>query len=73
MVSRLLTGVVLTVTAGFAVVYGLVLGNFYPLINSPVGFFGSANVLMYVTIEGLFLFMVLYAAYMSVRRREYKD
>jgi hypothetical protein len=71
--SKVISGTVVAITAGFAIAFSVVLSNFFSLINSPVGFFGSANVLMYLTIEFMFLFLVLYATYVAVRRRTYKD
>jgi hypothetical protein len=73
MISNLLSGTVAALTATFGIVFCIVLSRFFPLLNTPDGFFGSANVIMYVTIEGLFLFIVLYGAYVAIRRREYKD
>lgn len=58
-----------TVVVGFTVFYVLLLGDFFALINSASSFFGSANVIMYLTIEGLFLVVVLYGAYVSLRRK----
>ena len=70
--SRVISGTVMMVTAWFAIAFSLLLFRFFPSINSASGFFGSANALLYLTIEGLFLSLVLYASYVSVRRKEEK-
>jgi len=70
---KIITGTVIGITAAFTIAFTVVLGGFFSLINSPTGFFGSANVLMYLTIEFLFLFLVLYGTYVSVRHKDYRD
>lgn len=72
-VSKIISGAVVAVTIGFSVAFLTVLGGFFSLVNSASGFFGSANVIMYLTIETLFLFLVLYGTFVSVRRRDYKS
>ena len=72
-VSNIIAGTVVAVSAAFSIAFMVVLGGFFSMIDSPAGFFGSANVLMYLTIEFMFLFLVLYGAYVSVRRRDYKE
>ena len=71
--SNIIAGTVVAVSGAFTIAFVVVLGGFLSLVNSPVGFFGSANVLMYLTIEFLFLFLVLYGTYVSVRHKDYKD
>lgn len=73
MISDLLSGIVVTATVGFSIAFTLVLSRFMPMIDNPTGFFGYANVIMYLTIEGLFLFIVVYGAYIAVRKKEYKN
>jgi len=73
MISDLLSGIVIIATVGFSIAFSLVLSRFMPMMDSPSGFFGYANVMMYLTIEGLFLFIVVYGAYVAVRRKEYKN
>jgi hypothetical protein len=72
-VSKIISGAVVVATIGFTAAFIVALGGFFTVINSANGFFQSANVIMYLTIEGLFLFLVLYGTYVSVRRRDYKN
>ena len=86
-VSKLVEGVVIAITAAFTVAFLVVVANMFSLLNTvnagttigqvslgPVGnFFGEANVLMYVTIEAIFIFLVMFATWFSVRRKTYTD
>jgi len=71
--SNIIAGTVVAISVAFAAAFMIVLGGFFSMIDSVSGFFGSANVLMYLTIEFMFLFLVLYGTYVSVRRRDYKE
>lgn len=69
LLSTIISGAVILIVGGFTLFYVLLLGDFFVLINSASSFFGSANVIMYLTIEGLFLVLVLYGGWVSVRRK----
>jgi hypothetical protein len=72
MMSKLISGTVVVLTGLFSAAFALLLVAFFPSINSPMGFFQSANALFYLTIQGMFLGLIMYAGYVSVRRREQK-
>ena len=71
--SKVISGTVAAITVCFVAAFMFVIGGFFPEINSANGFFGSANVLFYLTIEGLFLGLVVYASYMSLRTKAIKS
>jgi len=71
--SKLISGTVAAITVCFVAAFIYVIGGFFPEIKSADGFFGSANVLFYLTIEGLFLGLVVYASYMSLRTKAIKS
>lgn len=68
--STVISGTVVVLVAGFTVAFVSRLGALFPILNSASGFFASANLLFYMSIEATFLIVVVYAAYLSVRRKE---
>ena len=84
-VSKIVEGTVITISAGFSLVFFLVIVNMFSLMNTTNtgasiggislglagGFFSQANVIMYVVIEALFLALVLFATWIAVRRKNY--
>jgi hypothetical protein len=81
-------GTVIGISAGFSVLFVTIIYRIFVLINAPTtpssqfpglsgsfllgNFFANADVLMYVTIESLFLAFVLFGTWMSIRRKNYK-
>jgi hypothetical protein len=81
-------GTVIGISAGFSVLFVTIIYRIFVLINAPTtttspipglsggfllgNFFANADVLMYVTIESLFLALVLFCTWVSVRRKNYK-
>jgi hypothetical protein len=87
-ISKIVTGTVVGISAGFSVLFVTIIYRIFVLMNAPTtttspfpglgggfllgNFFSNADVLMYVTIECLFLAAVLFGTWMSVRRKNYK-
>ncbi len=66
-------GTVLIMSVGFTALFLSLILRVFADINTASTFFGSANVIMYVTIESLFLFLIFYATYIALRKKEFKD
>ena len=67
--SRIVTGTLLTVVAGFSIAFSFQLLKVSQQIDNVSSFFGSAGAIMYLCVEGIFLATVLFGAYAVVRKR----
>jgi hypothetical protein len=86
-ISRMVEVTVVGISAVFSAVFILMIVNMFSIVNTASagseingislgwigGFFSQANVFMYVTIEALFLALVIFATWISVRRKKYTD
>ncbi|MGA2666075.1 MAG: hypothetical protein ABSF83_14135 [Nitrososphaerales archaeon] len=67
--SKIISGTLLTVVAGFAVSFSFQLLKVSQQIDNVSSFFGSAASMMYLCVEGVFLATVLFGAYAVLRKR----
>jgi hypothetical protein len=67
LVGKMITGAVLGSVISFSVAFMVLLDRVFGALNTASNFFGSANVLMYLTIEGMFLIVVLAGAAFVLR------
>ena len=67
-VSKLILGFMGVSVAVFTAEFVKVLSGVYGQISSTAGFFSSANVVLYLTIETLFLVCVIAGAFFVVRK-----
>jgi hypothetical protein len=67
--TRIISGTLVTIVVGFTVAFSYLLFQLSSEINSASSFFGSAGGLMYISVEGLFLALVIFAAFAVVRRK----
>jgi hypothetical protein len=68
-VSGLITGAVAAVVGVFTVAFSVLLSQAFGQVPAASNFFGGASAMMYVTIEGLFLMLLLFGAYVTVRKK----
>jgi len=68
-VMRIISGTLVTVVAGFSLVYSYLLYELAAEMNAARTFFGSASGLAYLVVEGVFLASIVLAAYAVVRKR----
>lgn len=68
--SRIISGTLVTIVVGFSVAFSYLLYQLTAEINSASSFFGSAGALMYLSVEGVFLALILFAAFIVVRRKK---
>jgi TRAP-type C4-dicarboxylate transport system permease small subunit len=68
-VTRIISGTLVTVVAGFSLVFSYVLYQLVGELNAVGSAFGSPASLMYLAVEGIFLASILFAAFAVVRKR----
>lgn len=69
MMTKVVTGAVIAAVAGYSAVFLLELLRLAQALNSVQNFFSSAVTLMYLSVEGLFLCIVVAAGYWALRRK----
>jgi hypothetical protein len=67
--TKVVSGAVITMVGGFSIAFSLLLYNLVGTISTAQTFFGSAAVLMYMSVEGVFLCVVIAAAYWTLHRK----
>jgi hypothetical protein len=68
--ARVISGTLVTVVVGFSVAFSYLLYELSAEINSASSFFSSASALMYLSVEGIFLALIIFAAYLVVRKKD---
>lgn len=68
--TKLVSGAVITIVGGFSIAFSLLLYSMIGTISTAQTFFGSAAVLMYMSVEGVFLCIVIAAAYWTLHRKK---
>jgi hypothetical protein len=72
-IVTVIQGTVLIMSLGFSALFVIEMAKTFVTISSTSTFFGSANTIMYLTIEGLFLCLILFATYITLKSKEYQD
>ena len=67
--SRIISGTLVTVVVGFSAAFSYLLYQLTSEMNSANSFFGSAGALMYLSVEGIFLALILFAAFVVLRKK----
>jgi len=69
MMTRIISGTVVAVVIGFSLAFTYLLYKLAGQMTTASSFFGSAASLMYLSVEGIFLALILFAAYAVLRKK----
>ncbi len=66
---KIISAAVVTVVVGFSISFSYLLYQLVTELNTVSSILGSSGAFMYLTVEGAFLALVLFAAFLVVRRK----
>lgn len=67
--TRIISGTLVSIVLVFSVAFAYLLMQLSAEISTASSFFGSASALIYYSVEGAFLALIILAAYLVVRRK----
>jgi hypothetical protein len=68
--TKLISGTLVTIVVAFSVGFSYLLLQLMTQINTASAFFSSEGALMYMTVEGVFLLLVIFAAFSVLRKKK---
>lgn len=68
--SRIISGTVITVVAGFSVAFSYLLYQLIGELDTAKSLFGNTGTVMYIGVEAVFLALIIFGAFAVVRKKD---